>query len=184
MKNILLIIFITFSVSSYASPLQSSLPEVLIPLSVGNYWKYSEVGSNKTNVSKVSESQELNGTTWFRYTEFGNSFWVRNKGLTQIEPFYSMEPELNLDDGEVVILNALSKSTTTYDTHGMPVHYQPCKGQITVPAGTFECHRFEFTLDGGDKSISYYAINVGLIKNEYVTGGKTSTNVLVDYKVD
>lgn len=158
--------------------------DVLVPLSVGSYWKYKELETGKVSEAKVVKSQSLNGKIWYRYFEFGNYFWVRNYGRTQIEPFYSTEKNLDLEGGEVVILDASSGKPKKYTVHGEAVLYSPCEKPITVEAGTFECHRFEFIFENGDKSINYYVLNVGLVKNEYIVNGVSTTSVLTEFSLN
>jgi len=167
-----------------AQEVRTSNDEEIIPLSVGNSWAYIDITSGKKQYSKVEKEQIVNGMSWFKYNEFGDSFWVKNIGKKQYEAFDyfdlpSMDNKTPLK--EVLIIRT---DVSEYTFEGiLRAEYQLCREPLKVPAGIFNCHIITFHFNKDQFSINYYAEGVGLIKNIYSVKGQKSNFELVSYDI-
>lgn len=156
----------------------------LVPLAVGNNWKYMENGNkNSIITSSVEKSQNVNGVTWFLYNEMGDRFWVRNVGLEQYESIDSANMDsINISNiNEQLVLSKPDGNIKTYYVEQDSITYKPCLTPITVKVGTFECHTYTFDMGDGYYSTSYYVENIGVVFNKYNSNNGYSETELVEY---
>lgn len=171
---------------SFAADKSQGKPPVLIPLAVGNTWKYRNRDKpGEIIISTVEKSQLANGITWFLYNEMGDKFWVRNDGMTQYELLASFSKNTidmsNLQ--EALVLSTPGNKPYSYTLEGYSVTYTPCTEPITVLAGTFYCHIYKFDLGDGYYSITYYAENIGVLLNKYYSSSGYEVLELFDYQL-
>lgn len=150
------------------------LPEI-VPLQVGYTWTFEKVVTDRTGKitdkgtdrALVKEAREIDGTTWFRYVEFGDEFWIRNGEGGQFEA------DLVEKDGKTVIeakyvffRYPVEKAPVTYQTPHTTVTLHTASRRVVTPAGTFRCHHY--TLDEPDiASEMSVAPGIGLVWHRY-----------------
>lgn len=159
--------------------------EALVPLSVGNVWRYQRVGSDGTMESSVLKKAVLGDTTWYFYDELGERFWLRNTRSEQIEAvnFYDTDTISGPAEEEVIFYSP-SVAPERYVAALSDVEYSVCEAPIQVPAGRFPCHRYRVLFDDGKSYFdSYFALGVGLIKTVSSSSEGTEIIVLTEYSV-
>ena len=190
MKLLTIIILLALSACTSAPTTESSSSNEkqpgLVPLAVGNTWKYMENNNEKTIIiSSVEKSQSVNGVTWFLYNEMGDRFWVRNQGMEQYESYDSANMDsINFSNiNEQLVLAKPDGKIKSYYVEQDLITYKPCLSPITVKAGTFECHTYTFDMGDGYYSISYYAKNIGVVLNKYNSNTGYSETELIEYNL-
>lgn len=154
---------------------QSALSDSIFSLHVGDKWIYQiEGGSTNSATNSVAEVRTINGKNWYKLIEFGDSFWVRNTDLGQVEAvnFFDRTPDQFDVADEVLVFKYPAKVGETWPNNDSPVTYRGVK-TITVPAGTFDCHEYYIDLGGDYYSLYCIAINIGIIYNEAVLYNRT-----------
>jgi len=184
-KFLALSILASLLIGCASKPISSvSEPNALIPLDIGNRWVFTELGNNATHIVNVIKSSTANDNTWYLYNEFGDKFWLRNHNGYQYEAIDAFDKELpNSVTYSEIVFYPPDKTPDTYKSSGGDIKYSKCEKPLTVPAGTFPCHIYRVDLGYGNYSINYYAIGIGLIRNEYATDRGTKIYELSSFNI-
>ncbi len=182
MRNLsIVLIFI-----SYLPLVSLADQQSVVPLKVGNEWNYV-VNNSEDNIrkSEILKKETIDGVDWYLSQEFGDLFWVSNQEAGQFEAINSFgEMKLQSDPLEQeLILKFHDGKKFSYSTSGGDIQVEPCEEKLVVPAGEFECVKYTFDLGGGDYSVSYYSVGVGLIKNEFKTNESVEVSELSSFKL-
>lgn len=165
---------------------QTALSAELFPFSVGANWTYQlEGGTSDTVTTTVAEAKTIDGLTWYRLVEYGDSFWVRNAEHGQVEAvnYYDANPDEAGSPGQVLIFKYPAIEGEVWNNVDSPTTYRGMK-TITVLAGTFECHEYYIDMGNGSYSLSCIAIDVGVVYNEAVfERGQKEISRLVRYEL-
>lgn len=169
---VLIVLFVT-SFSAVAQQKQDSNRVELIPLQVGNYWKFvNEHG--EIEFARVLETVILKGVTWFKYRELNDddTFIVRNADKGQFEI------DTDTDEVQLVLRFPVDKETQ-YIQYGVVTNVIP-NVEITVPAGTFKTYFYDFSVENPEDQIKVWiAPGIGLIKSVYYE----AEYELIEYKI-
>ncbi len=180
-----LLMLLSFFAGCASKPFYSSSePDALIPLEIGNRWTFTELGNNTTHIVSVIKSSRADDNTWYQYNEFGDKFWLRNHNGYQYEATNAFDKDLpaTVSHSEIVFYPP-AKTPKIYKSSGGIIEYSKCKKPLSVPAGTFHCHIYRVDMGQGNYSINYYAVGIGLIRNEYSTDKGTEIYELSSYDI-
>ena len=175
--RVFLLLFTFFSPCLFADP--------LFYFSVGLEWKYQVEGDDKRVVTNaVTDVKTVKGRNWYKLEEYGETFWVGNSSLGQVEAidFFEGDPGQLDEPEEVLIFKFPAKVGEIWYNVDSPTSYDGVK-TLTVPAGTFNCHMYTINMGNGDYSKSCIAKDVGVVFNEAVLeGGLKEISKLISYK--
>lgn len=143
------------------------LAQELIPLEVGNYWKFKNKNTGETEYARVLEKVELGGETWFKYKELDDEhiFYVRNTENGQAEI------DIDTQETELVLVYPVKKETR-YQQYDVGTMVTP-DVEVTVPAGTFLTYKYDFSIDDPEEPIILW-VKPGLGPVKSVFNGEVS----------
>lgn len=182
-----LIFFLISGCKSKSNPVvPPSIPQNIMPLSVGNYWKYQRVyydpNGNITNVDtfKVAITKDtiINFTTWF----FDDYFWI----------YYN-----NKSDGLWIYSNISSwlmwkypaQIGETYYAGSDTVKVISTDKALTTLIGVYHCYSYEYNFRGLPID-TFISPGLGIVYSESaisINNGKPyidSKSYLIDYKIE
>lgn len=174
-KNIVLIIAATLlaSCSTIQSDKAGDKITQLIPLQVGNYWKFIDQEGADYN-AEIREKISIDGSTWYKYWEFSDDdiYYVRNSLQGQLE--------IDLETQEkVLVLPYPVENEMTYSQYDVRSRVTP-NVEITVKAGTFNTYQYDFNVDApGDVSTIWVSPGIGLVKSVHMN----KVHELVEFNV-
>ncbi|WP_417585875.1 hypothetical protein [Nitrincola sp.] len=164
---------------------QSAFADSLFSLTVGAKWIYElEGGTSKTITNSIKEVRTVDGKDWYRLSEYGETFWVRNTEQGQVEAvnFVNQDPDQLNNPEEILVFKYPAEVGETWPNMGSPTTYKGIQ-TYTVPAGTFDCHEYYIDLGEGYYSRSCIAIDIGVVYNVAVLdGGKKEVSKLIRYE--
>lgn len=158
----------------------------LYPLRVGSWWEYKVSGENYgTITNRIAESRVIDGVTWYRLIDHGDTFWIRNGRDGQIEAIalYGTDARHPVDDLEETLV--FKYPVTPNETYRMGEDRVKVTGErtVTLPAGEFVCTMYVIEMGDGSRASHCITPGVGTIEIEFITGGRRSISTLVDYHI-
>lgn len=166
----------------------------LIPLKVGNYWKYKQITSVSdsiisidTVVNSVKKRISLNGKDWFILNEFGDDFVVRNSKLGQVE-IDTLSKDIYGKFKETVMFKNPNELKTlsyiVYDVNYIEVDKTPIL--INTIIGDFKSFKYTILIEDeiDEKIETYISPKIGIIYQDWSIGKKHVRCKLVDYKIN
>jgi len=177
MRPIIALIALFFSHLSYGGDLYK--------LRVGLVWQYELEGAEqKVAKNSIIRSVVVNEVEWFELSEYGERFWVRNTEQGQVEAvnFFDRDIDLSEPAEEVLIFKHPASVGETWGRPNSPTSYLGLR-EVTVPAGTFNCHMYRFDLNAGAFSESCIAEEIGVVVNRFKrSDGSTEVSKLSRYE--
>lgn len=166
----------------------------LIPLELGNYWKYEEttfeggsVVSIDTVINSVKNIKRFNNKDWFIIEEFGDDFVVRSTEAGHME-LDTLSKNRQGNFNEVLMFKKPSKvRNLTYTTFGVD-QVLVGKTPVSIPTilGDFKCYKYTI-MPGGDiagQIETYIHPGIGIIYQDWKTENGHVKSRLIDYKID
>lgn len=174
-----LIVLMAVSCENVGIPIHPEEATQILPLRVGNHWKYTYVVYDSAGVEKQRWAEQrsvvadtvVDGEVWY-LTDFSSYLANRPDGVWQRMPNWTFTGTfLGLEDPQLFLPFPVSigssikvSSIKTYTLLKRDV-------EVTVPAGTFSCYHYRMTLPGSIGGIGeyhlFYAPGVGLVKETW-----------------
>ncbi|MCX7837782.1 MAG: hypothetical protein N2323_07565 [candidate division WOR-3 bacterium] len=132
MKKLLILVFVPFLfVISCKNITEPSESQGILPLKVGNYWKFINLRTSEEITFRINETKLINNITWYRLdgifaTNKKDGLWIFDEGHSYLA--YKYPARVGDTCNANYFLTTIVKSIN--DT-------------ITVPAGKFVCYRYE-----------------------------------------
>lgn len=142
----------------------------------GNEFASYEVYNDYISEEKVQQRIDNRGTVMVNVLELkdGKLTKVFSKGETY---FRENLLKANNDEKEVILMSPLAKGTTWTLKDGRVRTITNTEVDITTPTGKYKAIEVT-TKNTKDKTIDYYAKNVGLVKSIFVSGGTEISSTL------
>ncbi len=151
----------------------------IIPLKVGNTWKYETITYDSLGLEKnrfvearsIKAETTLAGEKWFYGSIFPGYITIRSNGLWyKILPFPFSYSDIDGEPG-LVIPFPLKVNQSEIGYAGKTYTMLDEDVLITTPAGKFRCYQYRISLrpntSGPDHNDIYYAAGVGLVKETW-----------------
>lgn len=164
----------------------------LFPLGVGSSWTY-EVGTEARRVENtITTSLTIGTTTWYLYQEFGEKFWIRNGPEGQLEAVNLYNKGENaaifeqLDAKSIreeLLFRFPARAGESWVMLENEIRYEGQR-EMSVPAGTFDCHYYSISQYGQTYSHTCIAEQVGIVfSDRQLPDGSWETSSLVAWKL-
>ncbi|RMH69746.1 MAG: hypothetical protein D6675_11930 [Gemmatimonadetes bacterium] len=172
----------------------------ILPLKVGNFWVY-EVENPQTGITRtvrweIAETMETEGQVWFelRYTENGQLLaerrYLRNTATgLYLYAYVDASGTFHQLEAPHLLISYPARINSWFDSwEAESAKLRATHKDIGVPAGSFECLKYEFYNDDSMTS-AFWTPHVGLINQFnfiYSSSGVTNSSTwrLVDYHVN
>ena len=174
-----LIVTIVVSCENVGIPIRPEETTQILPLRVGNYWKYTYVVYDSAGVEKQRQVEQrsviadtvVDGEVWY-LTDFSSYLTNRPDGVWQRIPNWTftgtflgfLDPQLFLPFPIPLGSSVTVRSIETYTLLRR-------EEEVVVPAGKFSCYHYRMTLPGSIGAIDeyhlFYAPGVGLVKETW-----------------
>lgn len=148
----------------------SAIAEPLFELRVGASWTYVVSGNEEYIVTnRIMEQRSAQGITWFRLSEYGDTFWIRNSKQGQVEAvdLFNSDFDPAQARNEGLIFKFPANAGDQWNMDFSPTTYRGIR-TTKVPAGSFSCHEYFIDMGNGSYSLSCIAEGLGVIYNETV----------------
>jgi hypothetical protein len=184
-----IIVFVLIGCSEDDSnPAAPAKTQVLMPLSIGNYWMYQRMRydngeyrfSRIDTTTIVEEMKDSSGVNWYVGSRWGG-FRNTSQGLEFYFGMFLLKYPASVGDFFAVSPKWL-------------VTLQHTDTLVTTPSGDFRCLRYGFGRPGETEERHYYSPGVGLVRNEtlhwtYLGESRydsvcTSFSELIDYHLE
>lgn len=145
----------------FASSFSAIASDVIIPLKIGNYWKFI---SNKGQIeyARVLEKVDIDGKKWFKYRELSdeNIFYINNSTNGQVEI------DIESSEKNLVLKYPVEKDTIYLQFNNKTLVMPNIK--VTVPAGTFNAYLYNFSIENPESPILVWIVpGLGPVKSVY-----------------
>ncbi|MEM1297055.1 MAG: hypothetical protein AAGH89_16940 [Verrucomicrobiota bacterium] len=148
----------------------------LIPLYVGNSWKYKMLGQRGEPVSnRVIKSARIDGTYWYGMEEWGDLYWVRSTDQGQEEAMNLFDIIDLPDDTKIEkrdVFYRIPKSldeTLEYKASAGEMKARRLTEKVKVPAGEFDVIEYLYKESGDPGDLVMRTLispGVGIIRFE------------------
>ncbi len=152
---------------------------VIMPLKIGNYWKYLvydyEEEAESTRVDSISTDSIIDGEKWFLLNGTNAFFSNRNNGLWDLVGFYSEE----------LLMKYPAKVGDNWDISrpGLSVEINAQVVSVDTPVDInneiFECYEYEYYENGLLKRKHYASPSIGIVKTKIYKSTTDDTVELV-----
>ena len=188
-------------------------PLPLLPLNVGNSWKYEytlyygETPYSQIDEIEIKYSNTIDGITGYSFEEYSegspvtlmnndaegncNAYFFDNGSLIQSTLVYKKDAKKG-DHWEYKVVVFPDEDDSEYNIEQYSMTCVAVDTLITTPAGNFNCIGFSYDYGEageGEKSdmtmVNYLSENVGIVKTVYYNQGigLYSEGVLIDYHI-
>lgn len=176
---VLFLAAVGISCENVGMPVNPEVAIQILPLRVGNQWKYTSIVYDSAGVEKQRWAEQqsviadtvVDGEVWY-LTDFSSYLTNRLDGVWQMMPNWTFtgislglqDPQLLLPFPTPIGSSITVRSIETYTLLKKDV-------EVTVPAGTFSCYQYRMTLPESLTAVTeydlFYAPDVGLVKRTW-----------------